>query len=452
MNEPLWSEPHFSGFNPRLIPYQSAVIDFLDTWDYSNGTPEVLLSGSYGSAKSILMAHLIVRHCIENPGARVCLARKALPDLKDTIYREVLTHMAEDFTEGLHYWTNETSAKITWWNGSEILSRSWSDKKYKKGRSLNLSMLVIEELTENNDEDKEAFMTLKARLRRIPTVKENIFIAATNPDSPAHWAYKYWFESKSETRKVFKSVTTDNPFLDPVYVEQLKKDLDPKAAQRYIYGEWVELDRDRIYHAYQSEKNFIQDTYKIDPNHPICIGFDFNIGDGKPMSSCAYQFIDDKFHVFDEVILQGARTQGAMEAWQEKGIFNAARKFIVHGDAAGKARDTRSIRSDYEIIEAVMRNIGVNFEMRVPQANPPIRTRHNRVNAYCQNEAGAIRLYVYKTCPTLHDGMRLTALKKGGEYIEDEKPYQHVTTALGYGIVYETNMLGIRKASSTRRM
>lgn len=450
MNE-LYSKPNFADFSPRVIPYQSAVIDYLDDWDFSSGTPEILLSGSYGSAKSILMAHLTVRHCIENPGARVCLARKALPDLKDTIFKEILEHITDDFVEGKHYTVNHSSGKITWFNGSEIISRSWSDKKYKKGRSLKLSMVVFEELTENNEEDKQAFDTLKARLRRIPTVKENILIAATNPDSPGHWVFKYWFDEDKKTRKVFKSVTTDNPFLDPVYIEQLKQDLDPKSALRYIYGEWVELDSDRVYYAYNPDKNFLKTTYEINRSLPIILAFDFNIGQGKPMSSCAMQF-DGSFHVFDEVVIQGARTADSAEEWISKGIVKPGQRILIRGDASGDARDTRSILSDYDILKRAFSNAGAIVELQVPKANPPIRRRHNLVNAYCLNESGKHRLFVYNSCPVAHDGMRLTALKKTGDYVEDDsKHYQHVTTAIGYAVTYEHNNLGAQKIGSSRR-
>lgn len=448
----LYSQTNYSDFSPRVIPYQSAVVDFLDEWDFSTGTPEILLTGSVGSAKSILCAHLGVRHCLENPGARLCITRKAMPDLKSTIFKEILEHIDKDFIEGKHYKVNNTSASITWFNGSEIISRSWSDKKYKKLRSLKLSMVIVEELTENNEEDKEAFDNLKMRLRRIPTVKENILIAATNPDSPSHWAYKYFFESTSKNVKVFKSVTSDNPFLDPVYIEQLKQDLDPKMAQRMLYGEWIELDADRVYHAYNPEKNFVNDLYTIDKRQPIILAFDFNIGQGKPMSSCASQFVNGSHHFFDEVVIQGARTPQAAEEWIHKGIVKQGQRIIIRGDASGEARDTRSIVSDYDILKRAFTNAGAIVEMQVPLANPPIRRRHNLVNAYCLNEAGEHRLFVYKNCKVTHDGMRLTALKKSGDYLEDDSFHaQHITTAMGYSVVYQHNLIGFQGVRSTSR-
>ena len=448
----MYSDTNFSDFNPRIIPYQSQVIDFLDEWDYSTGTPEILLSGSYGSAKSILMAHLAVRHCLENPGARVCIARKALPDLKDTIYNEIIEHIEQDFTEGVHYWTNETSAKIRWNNGSEIISKTWADKKYKKGRSLKLSMLIVEEISENNDDDKEAFMTLKARLRRIPKVKENILICATNPDGPSHWVYKYFILDKKRTRKVFYSNTKDNPFLDPIYIEQLKEDLDPRAARRYLHGEWIELTQEVIYYAYNSEKQFLKKKYEVNEKYPVTISFDFNIGVGKPMSSCAYQHINDEFHVFKQVVIHGSRTQDVMEEYNNAGIFKPGRRIIVHGDATGKARHTNSIHSDYDIIVNYLAKItGITYELQVPMANPPIRSRHNKVNAYCLNDNGKTRLWIYEGCETVDEALRLTQFKKGADLVEDDsKAFQHIGTALGYGLYYDTNKVPGLKYTSTK--
>jgi hypothetical protein len=58
------------------------------------------------------------------------------------------------------------------------------------------------------------------------------------------------------------------------------------------------------------------------------------------------------------------------------------------------------------------------------------------MNAYCCNSEGERRLFVYRDAPTLDKGLRLTALKKGGTYIEDDTPhYQHVGSAAGYGLV-----------------
>src|SRR4051812_6048701 len=98
------STPTFSEFDPTEIPFQDQVIDdVFHNFDYSLGTHEVLLSGSVGSAKSILMAHIGIRLCLEFPRAQVLLGRQALTDLKDTIYKKVQDHMEGTLEIGSDY-------------------------------------------------------------------------------------------------------------------------------------------------------------------------------------------------------------------------------------------------------------------------------------------------------------------------------------------------------------
>jgi Phage terminase large subunit len=382
---------------------------------------------------------------VSNVNARLLLGRKALPDLKDTIFSKILEHLEGSFQEGVDYTVNETQARILFRNGSEIISRSWSDKKYKKLRSLELSAAIIEELTENNDEDKQAYDEIKMRVGRLPHIRKSFIICATNPDSPAHWVYNYFIGTPhSDTRHVYYSVTTDNPFLPESYIRQLKEELDPKMARRMIYGEWIEIEQEVIYYAYSKDRNFTAKEYEIDQRFPIHISWDFNIAENKPLSLVLFQFIDDAFHFFDEVVIHGIRTEDSLDELANRGLLDHKCLYIVNGDATGKHRDTRNIHSDYDIIKKYLSNYrnpsgeAIKFQLEVPTANPAIRSRHNIVNAYCYNELKRVRLYVYKKAKTMDQGMRLTQLKKGGDYVEDDsKPFQHITTAAGYGIYFE---------------
>jgi hypothetical protein len=442
MNEPTKSTPSFSEFDPSEIPFQDTVVDdVLCNYDYKKGTHEILLSGSVGSAKSILAAHLIIRHCFDYPGARVLIGRKALPQLRDTIYTKLKEHLDQpDLIHKKDYWCNDSQCWIKFKNNSEILSTTWSDNKFSKIRSYEISAAFIEEGSESDN--IKAYQEILMRCGRLPHVPQKWLMVATNPDSPGHWLYKRFMQEPTPSRHVYYSKTEDNPFLPTEYIQGLKENLDPKMARRMLYGEWIDIDEDRVYHSYDSDTQYLKDvTYEIKPGHPIAVCFDFNIGQGKPMSSCAYQFIDGVFHVFKEVVVQGARTNDVMDEWFETGLLTSGQEIVVHGDASGANRDTRNIQSDYDIIKKYLSNIpNSKFRMEVPRANPPIRSRHNIVNAHCKNELGKTRLYVYKGCKTVDEGLRLTSLKAGGNYVEDDsKHFQHITTALGYGIVYETN-------------
>lgn len=267
--------------------------------------------------------------------------------------------------------------------------------------------------------------------------------------------------SSKDRRHVYFSVTSDNPFLPDWYIRSLEEDLDPKMARRMIYGEWVDIEQDVVYHQY-GPHNYKDSSYEINPLLPIYVSFDFNIGLGKPMSACLSQYDEqtDHFHFYAESVVEGADTMEQMEEMAARGLFDIETEYRITGDASGANKHSSSNKkSDYDIIYEFLSKYRtpyhsrVHFTRCVPASNPPIRFRHNRVNAYCRNALNKTRLFVYDGCKTLDEGMRLTALKKGGNYIEDDsKAYQHVTTALGYNVCWVDKSKDRRKTINTTRI
>jgi hypothetical protein len=423
--------PNLSDFDPRAIKSQIKVIkDIRTKYDYSKGTQEILLSGAVGSAKSILMAHVAVTHCLKFDKAHFGIGRLSMPALKGTLFNTICEHIGDLFPVKII----ENRGHIFFPNGSKITSYSWQDKKYKKVRSHEFSAFAIEELTENDTD--AAYKEILMRIGRLRHIPEKFIICATNPDDPSHWVYDRFWTGKHDKRHVYLSNTFDNPFLPESYVEDLRKNLSPREARRMLYGEWLELTREVIYHEYNPEFNFTTKRYTPNPMFPIFWSHDFNIGEGKPMSSLFFQYIRDTIHVFDEIVIQGARTQDVCEEALARNLISPEYRYVITGDAAGRHNDTRSKASDYQIIKSFMANLNParRFDISTPMSNPPVRSRHTLLNAYCKNDLGQHRLMIYN-CPTVDKGLRLTKLKSGGSYIEDDsKDYQHITTALGYGI------------------
>ncbi len=447
------STPNLWEFNPNIIPTQMEVIDLIRYHApkmrlYDNGPLEIMLSGSVGSAKSLLMAHLAVTHCLQYDRAKVCLGRKTLPDLKSTIFLKIIEHLEGALTEGVNYWVIKDEATIRFSNGSSIISRSWHDKKYaSKFRSLDISMFIIEELTENTSEECKAFYTEAiARVGRLMHVPEAIVVAATNPDDPSHWAYDHFILGcKSNTNRfVFYSKTKDNPFLPKWYYDSLRSKYDRKMASRLLDGAWLYINTDVIYYEYDHTRHFGHDL-KTTPGLPICFTFDFNIAKGKPMSSTVYQRSHSQFRFLDEVVIEGSRTLDQMEEWAAKGYLDLPGNptVLIYGDATGRHADTRSNNSDYDIIDDFLfrftRKDGqrLEYEIEVGLTNPSIRDRHNIVNGQLRSASGISSILIDKKCNTIDEGFRKTKLKDGSKYIEDDSascPYQHITTAIGYGI------------------
>lgn len=432
------SKANLSGFIP--FGYQSDVLRYILGHNYALFTPEILLSGSVGSAKSILLAHIAIRHCIEYPGACVAIGRRSLADLKKTLFREILEHLQESLIEGDHYTTRSNSGEIDFKNGSRIISVTWGDQRYAKFRSLKLSMVVIEELTENDDEFEGGFKILKARLRRIPTVSQNILIAATNPDEPDCFWFKYFIEGSEHfpSRRVFYSITNENPYLDAVYTEQLLQDYSFLEAERYLRGRWISIAGQGIYHAYSEENNYIKGSYSPDKTLPLRIAFDFNTADGKPQSCAVFQMTSNsQFHFYAESIIDDAKwCIDNLDELEAKGRFEGFQKFIIYGDATGRARSSNSLRSNYELIEEWFAQRRLICQLAVPRSNPPLVRRWTTVNAMCQNAKNEVKLFVYEACPVLNQGMKLAKKKPGLSIEDDSKRYQHVTTAIGYAICH----------------
>lgn len=443
------STPFLCGFNPQIIKSQWDAINLVRRdYDYKQGPLELLLSGSVGSSKSLLMAHIGVTHCLKYKKAKLLVGRKSMPDLKKTILQAILDHISEDMREGKDYEYNKTSGVITFANGAMIIPISWGDGLYTKFRSYEFSAGIIEELTENDSDEFVGFHTeLIGRIGRVKT-PEPFLIYATNPDSPSHAAYSYFDLSNSNpkpNRKVIYSLTKDNPFLPKWYIENLEATYDSKMIKRLLYGQWLHIETDVIYYEYNPTVHYVLSNTHADPAYPLRFTFDFNIGQGKPMSALAMQYLSGvkQYRAIDEFILPGARTYNIMDEISSKGYLDLPHnpKIIIHGDSTGKSRDTRSIKSDYDIISDYLSNYirkdkaPIRFEIVVPLANPPIRKRHNLVNGALHNSKNVVSLYIDKRCKVLDEGLTKTKLVDSGNYTEDDSnSYQHVTTALGYAI------------------
>jgi hypothetical protein len=223
------------------------------------------------------------------------------------------------------------------------------------------------------------------------------------------------------------------------YEDKLRETYDPKMIQRLIEGKWVYISTDVIYYEYNSNIHISDEPITISKHYPLRLSYDFNIGKGKPMSCVIFQYLPNaqkpQCKIIDEVVMEGTRTADTLDEIKERGYLKN-NMIIIHGDASGRHRDTRGHKSDYDIIEEYLRKEGVQFDIDVPKFNPSIRDRHNIVNGQLRNSKGEVNIIIDKRAETLDEGLTKTKLVDGGKYIEDDsKPYQHITTALGYGLM-----------------
>ena len=94
------------------------------------------------------------------------------------------------------------------------------------------------------------------------------------------------------------------------------------------------------------------------------------------------------------------------------GWSHAAPRILVE-PGPGRARDTRSKTTDYQIIA------DAGFPRQdIPRANPPVRERHNQMNAMLKAADGTASLFIHPRCKTLLRGLETVKLKPGAQYVE----------------------------------
>lgn len=201
---------------------------------------------------------------------------------------------------------------------------------------------------------------------------------------------KNWFfdlYSEAKTRKDWKNFsfkTVDSPFFQtPEGLQELedaKRDLDEKTY-RQEYEASFESYGGTILSSFKREVNC--STHTVNPNMPIYIGQDFNVGF---MASVFFQHTNDGFVACDELILKDSNTEMVCREISRRYPHT---RIVFRPDATGSARKPSATRTDHQII----RDFG--FEVESPIRNPYKVDRWAAVNRAL--EQGKVKINP-KTC------------------------------------------------------
>lgn len=122
-----------------------------------------------------------------------------------------------------------------------------------KIRGMTLQGAYCDELTQFTE---DFFAMLLSRLSE-PGAK---LIATTNPDSPMHWLMVDYINRSGELDMlVLKFLIDDNPYLDPEYVKQIKREYTGVFYNRFILGQWV-IAEGLVYGFFDPEKHCVDDV------------------------------------------------------------------------------------------------------------------------------------------------------------------------------------------------
>lgn len=241
------------------------------------------------------------------------------------------------------------------------------------------------------------------------------------------WAYFHW---------------TSEELLTPSAIAAARARMDPlHYAQEYL-AQRVSFSG-RIYHGFtRGDGGNIRDDLPYIPGAPLYLCFDFNTKPGV----CALlqeHMLDlgagpELVHFcLDEVVIPVNSTTDAI---CRKVIADYGAKHFGpvygYGDASGGNKGSAKLAgSDWDIIDRMMRTaFPERFQLRVPAANPRIRSRVNSFNARILSMDGKRRFFVHPRCSVVLRDMDEVQVLAGsdGEISKANLELTHISDAIGY--------------------
>lgn len=234
-------------------------------------------------------------------------------------------------------------------------------------------------LDEARDMEEEAYDVILSRLRGQPEGTVYGGVLTTTPNGFG-WLHRRFVGKPVVGSAIVRAKTTENPFLQPGYVEGLRAQYTERFAKQELEGEFLNLTAGQAYYAFR--RDHVRPV-AIDPQAPMWYAMDFNVS---PLCAVYGQGGDRACGVAGEVFIQGSgRTADAVDEFCRRFAAHPTKRVTVYGDQSGGNRDTRHDGTDYSIIEARFRAAGWAPTIQRNYRNPALVESVEAVNAVLEH-------------------------------------------------------------------
>jgi len=239
-------------FRPTLR--QNEALKYLD----DDETEELIFGGGAGGGKSVLGCFWVIKNCLKYPGVRYIIGRAKLKNLLQSTVKTLFRIMGNtdspkgevrfNLRQDRDYTYRQMSGEIHFNNSSEIIFKDFfqypTDPEFDSLGSVEITGAFLDEISQIGTKAREITLSRMRHLTDKYHLKGKL-LGCTNPCKT--WAYydfyKPWKEKKeTKTKKFIQALAKDNPYLDPNYIEILKR-RDKLTKERLLYGNW-EYDDD----------------------------------------------------------------------------------------------------------------------------------------------------------------------------------------------------------------
>lgn len=234
----------------------------------------------------------------------------------------------------------------------------------------------------------DVFDMLKSRLDK-PYSK---FDGTCNPDNPHHW-FKQFLDSDADIYQQAYTID-DNPYLDPVFVENLKREYSGTVLyDRYIRGLWVAAEG-LIYRLFSDQpERFIMD--ELPRVHHAVIGVDFG-GGTSAHAFCCLGYCGGRIVVLDEY-----RETEALNPTKLEGDFA---DFVKRCQMRWLVTDVWCDSAEQTLINGLRMTAAQN-RLAINIGNALKKPINDRIRALCLL-MGADKFYIHRSCKWTIDALK----------------------------------------------
>lgn len=313
------------------------------------------LSAGYGAGKSYALCMKALRFRWINRYTSGGLVAPTYPELK----KDVIELMEEEILRPnkIPYRYNKSEKVFTfpWCKGKLFCFTA-----EKKIRGPNLSDIGLNEVTlMRHSTYKDAI----GRVRHKKAIVPQVYSSGT-PEGLQNFIYKIFIEQPMPNSRIIYGRTLDNKEnLDEAYIQSLEDSYDSISAQAYLRGEWINMNGNQFYYAYNSAVNEDR-SIKRDPHRLVLAAMDFNV---EHMTCTLWNYTSEGLRGFDEIYIpKNADTNKMADALIERGYTPDVT--TIYPDPSGKNKRTNG-KPDHQLL----RERGFIVEARL--AAPRFRER-----------------------------------------------------------------------------
>lgn len=242
-----------------------------------------------------------------------------------------------------------------------------------------------------------------------------------------NFCYKRWELENNPDYKQVKGRTADNPSVTRKYLEDLRTQYPAHIADKYLNGEFVNMQSLAVYFNYSPE---LHDSFEeIRPGENLYIGCDFNV-ENTAATIYVKRNGGKEWHAVDE--LHGIRDAATLADLIDRKYQKKGHTIYMYPDCSGVNRNNANASSMSAIME--LKNKG--FIVRANSKNFPVDDRVNAMN----NGLMQGKIFInQRKCPVTSRCLVNQPFDKNGKPCK-KSGYDHQNDATTYPIVYEMGL------------